>query len=34
MAQDNALLFEGATNARLAVFVGTTSSDFLLYRFS
>jgi hypothetical protein len=27
-------LFEGAANARLAVFVGATSFDFLFYRFS
>jgi len=31
VAQDNALLFEGAVNARLAVFVGATSFNFLFY---
>jgi hypothetical protein len=34
MAYDNALLFEGAANARLAVFVDPTSFNFLFYRFS
>jgi hypothetical protein len=31
---DNALLFAGAANAQLAVFVGTPSADFLFRRLS
>ena len=33
-SEDNAVLFTGAANARLAVFVGTAGADFLFYRLS